>query len=314
MTRTTLDRANLVGRRSEHWRPPPFPAATTAAAAAAPPRRARLAAAARRLLDLQARSIWADLATLLPGCRGVVLDVGCGAQPYRPLLPPAVAYRGIDTEEAGRDFGYATPGTTYYRGAAWPVATASVDVVLCTETLEHVADPAAFLAEAARCLRPGGRIILTVPFAARWHYIPHDYWRFTPSGLDRLLTAAGFEQVAVYARGNALTVACSKVLAVLLPFLLPQTPGPVRRLMRRALGVPLAPAALALGLVGALSLRGAGGDDCLGYTALAARGPTPAPAPTPTPTPAPALDPDPGRPAPAPPPPPAPSPALRRRD
>ena len=68
----------------------------------------------------------------------------------------------------------------------------SVENVLATETLEHVSRPVRFLAEARRCLSPGGRLMLTVPFAARWHYIPHDYWRFTPSGLRQLLTDAGF--------------------------------------------------------------------------------------------------------------------------
>ena len=35
-----------------------------------------------------------------------------------------------------------------------------------------------------------------MPFAARWHFIPHDYWRFTPSGLERLLSAAGFTRMS----------------------------------------------------------------------------------------------------------------------
>ena len=95
---------------------------------------------------------------------------------------------------------------------------------------EHVPEPGAFLAEASRCLRPGGRLLLTVPFAARWHYIPHDYWRFTPSGLERLLSAAGFRDAAIYARGNSLTVACYKAMALMLPLLLPQQQGFVKRI------------------------------------------------------------------------------------
>ena len=59
-----------------------------------------------------------------------------------------------------------------------------MNVVLCTETLEHVLETRRFLAEAARCLTPGGTLLLTIPFAARWHFIPYDYWRFTPSSLN----------------------------------------------------------------------------------------------------------------------------------
>ena len=132
---------------------------------------------------------------MLSPIQGDVLDVGCGAQPYRRIISPAgelPGHRlrpGPNTTSATR-----CPDTTYYEGDCWPVDNASVDVILCTETLEHVPDPSVFLAEAARCLRPGGWLLLTVPFAARWHYIPHDYWRFTPSGLQRLLAAAGFER------------------------------------------------------------------------------------------------------------------------
>lgn len=257
-----LDRTNQVGRESETWRPVSFERVTT--------RTARLAAAARRFLDFQAGSIWDDLAALLPQSRGVVLDVGCGAQPYRHLLPPSALYKAIDYSGADRHFGYSMPDTTYYEGDRWPVDDASADVILCTETLEHVPDPASFLAEASRCLRPGGRMILTVPFAARWHYVPHDYWRFTPSGLHRLLSAAGFERVAVFARGNALTVACYKAMALLLPLLIPQQKSPWKRLPLMACGVLALPMVLTLGAIGTLSLKGSkGGDDCLGYTAVA---------------------------------------------
>ena len=62
--------------------------------------------------------------------------------------------------------------------------------------------------------RRGGSILITVPFAARWHFIPHDYWRFTPSSLRHLLEKHHFTDVAVYARGNSVTVACYKVMAL----------------------------------------------------------------------------------------------------
>jgi hypothetical protein len=92
-------------------------------------------------LDLQAGTIWRDLATVLPMLSGDVVDVGCGAQPYRRLLPPDIAYVDIDTHEAKRVFGYKTPGTRYYDGFTWPLEDASADAVLATETLEHVKDP-----------------------------------------------------------------------------------------------------------------------------------------------------------------------------
>jgi hypothetical protein len=143
--------------------------------------------------------------------------------------------------------------------------------VLCTETLEHVANPEIPLGEAFRCLAAGGTLLLTVPFAARWHFIPYDYWRFTPSGLDRLLGQAGFVDRRVYARGNAVTVACYKVMALILRLALPQNPSWPARALLRILSLPFLPVLLGLAAVANISLAGEGGDDCLGYTVLSKR-------------------------------------------
>ena len=261
-----LNRRNMIERQSENWRPPSFHRVTTPIG--------RLVAAARRFLDLQAGSIWNDLAVLLPQSRGTVLDVGCGAQPYRHLLPPRVDLPGHRLLRGRRAISATRcPIPLIMKGIAGRSPTGSVDVVLCTETLEHVSEPSVFLAEAIRVLKHGGCLILTVPFSARWHYIPHDYWRFTPSGLERLLSAAGFgRHIAVFARGNALTVACYKAMALLLPLLIPQRRGRLIRLLLRACGLIVLPFVVILGGIGTLSLKGEGGDDCLGYTVVAEKG------------------------------------------
>jgi SAM-dependent methyltransferase len=250
-------RENFALRESERWQPPPF----------RPPRSAwdRLVAAARRVLDLQAASIWRDLKIELADAHGDVLDVGAGAQPYRPLLPRGARYRAIDVAIAGEAFGYELPDTEYFEGDRWPVDDASVDLVLATETLEHVPEPLAFLVEARRVLRPGGRIVLTVPFAARWHYIPHDYWRYTPSSLSVLLKEAGFDSIVVRARGDELTVACYKLLALALPALFPSRGGLRASRIAAILALPMM---VAVALVAHLSIR-RGGLDCLGWTATA---------------------------------------------
>jgi SAM-dependent methyltransferase len=252
------DRENFALRSSEHWRPPAFRQPRT--------RWDRLLAAGRRQLDLQAASIWRDLKLELASARGAVLDVGAGAQPYRPLLPAAARYRAIDVAVARDAFGYDLPDTEYFEGEHWPVEDGSIDVVLATEALEHVPEPAVFLDEARRVLRPGGRIVLTVPFAARWHYIPHDYWRYTPSSLQNLLGAAGFGEVVVHARGNEVTVACYKLMALALPALLPPEGGITARRIAAALTLPMVAVAA---LVAHASLRGDGGVDCLGWTSTA---------------------------------------------
>jgi SAM-dependent methyltransferase len=256
-------RDNMVDATSETWRPQLFVATTT--------RLSLFLAAVRRFFDIQAGSAWRDLSAILPSLQGTVLDVGCGAQPFRSLINPQATYLGIDTDGAKAHFGYEMPNTTYFSGDVWPVADSSVDVVLCTETLEHVLDTRRFLTEAARCVAPGGTLLLTIPFAARWHFIPYDYWRFTPSSLNHLLTVAGFHSVRVYARGNAYTVACYKVMTLLLLLLMPQTASKGLGLLLRLVGLVFLPLFVGLAVVANVSLS-YGGDDCLGYTVLAIRG------------------------------------------
>ena len=263
--RLVLKRPNMVFRVAEAWRPPLFKVPRGAVR--------KVEAVLRRILDLQAGSIWYDLRELLPLARGTVLDVGCGSQPYRVLFAPEVTYIGIDTIEAKQHFGYDIPGVIYFNGERWPIDDSSIDFVLCTETMEHLPDPELLLAEALRCLDSGGTVLLTVPFAARWHFIPYDYWRFTPSGLARLLTRAGFVNTRVYARGNAGTVACYKAMALVvhLPFSRCRS-WAVRKLLQ-GLFLLFVPLLLLLALVARISLSGKGGDDCLGYTVLAEKPP-----------------------------------------
>lgn len=202
--------------------------------------------------------------------QGAIVDVGCGAQPYRGLLPEAAQYIGLDTADALEHFGYAMPDVrTISSDGSWPLEDGGADLVLATETLEHVPDSAAFLAEAMRVLRPGGRLVMTVPFAARWHYIPHDYWRFTPASLKMLLEGAGFSQVVVHGRGNATTVVCYKMIGWLLTVILPQTK--TRSLRPRLAAVPLSPLVFLLALIANRSLSQPAGDDTLGYTTFAVK-------------------------------------------
>lgn len=250
-------RENLAVRRAERWAP-------RAHSPVGGPM-----SALRAFCDLQFGSILRDAREFLPTAHGRLLDVGCGAQPFRPLVPAGVQYLGIDYRGAADNFGYQIPDTIYFDGLTWPIEDSSFDFVLCTEVLEHILDPLAFLKEARRVIAPGGCLFLTVPFAARWHYIPHDYWRFTPSCLHQLLASVGFATITVHARGNELTVASYKAMGLMLPFLFPQGGSVAERLARRLAGVAMLPIFALLALVGNLSLGARAGDDCLGYTVLA---------------------------------------------
>ena len=255
-------RRNLIHRTAENFRPPVFKPNTTA--------RNTLENRLRRFLDLQSGSGWRDMRTELAGLEGRLVDIGCGAQVYRALVPAGVSYLGIDTVDAKERFGYAIPNTHYFEGEEWGVPDGAFDAALCTEVLEHIPDPAVFLARVHRCLRPGGRLVMTVPFAARWHFVPHDYWRFTPSSLRMLLEGAGFDEVRVTARGNPLTVACYKAMALPLMLLFGSDSNRPSAAIQLG-GVLLLPFVGALACLANATMGGDWGDDCLGYTVTARR-------------------------------------------
>lgn len=170
----------------------------------------------RRIFDLQVaatyRGIKKTLATIEMGDEDTVLDVGCGAMPYRGLFN--CSYQGIDIYEAGCNFDYHQEDVTYYDGVNFPIKDETISMVFSTETMEHIYDTKHFLGECNRVLRESGHLLITVPFSARYHYIPWDYWRFTPSSLQLLLEESGFKDIRIIPRGTDFTVAGYKTLAI----------------------------------------------------------------------------------------------------
>ncbi len=127
--------------------------------------------------------------TAAPAARGVLLDFGCGGQPYREVFQPYVdRYIGADIAAAkGVEL-----DLTLTAGQPIPLPSGSVDTVLSSQVIEHVFDVPGYLNECARVLRPGGRLILSAPMQYRHHEVPMDFWRFTRFGVERSLLAAGF--------------------------------------------------------------------------------------------------------------------------
>jgi SAM-dependent methyltransferase len=224
----------------------------------------------QQALDFQVRTVIADIQPWLAKRSGALLDVGCGDQPYRRFVPSRCRYRGLDWNSARSAFSMSEqPDVTYFDGGRFPFPDGEFDSLMHTEVLEHVLEPGEFLNECRRVLKPDGEMLFTVPFQARYHFIPHDYWRFTPSGLTVLLERAGFCDIAVSPRGTDVTVAAYKGLAVFYRLAVAGIVGLLLCLL-------LAIIPILLLLIGHISLlwRIGSPDDCIGYSVRAKRSAT----------------------------------------
>ncbi len=176
----------------------------------------------RCLLDLQLGTIVANLRPEMARLRGRILDVGAGESPWREWLPKACSYQGIDIVNAN-DYGMRLdrPDVTYYSGTSIPFPEVAFDGAICIEVLEHAVDPEVLLSEVARVLKDGAPLLMSVPWSARCHHIPHDYHRFTRERLQQMLLRQGFVDIDIRERGNDVSVIANKLLILTFGLLKP---------------------------------------------------------------------------------------------
>ena len=174
----------------------------------------------RCFFDLQLLTIFEQLRIEIPKLRGGVIDVGAGESPWRHLLNPNSKYVGLDIANSG-DFKMDSlrKDITYYEGGEFPFPGKNFTSAICIETLEHVANPRQMLSEIFRVLDNKGTLLLSVPWSARRHHIPFDFFRYTPEGLNHLLDEAGFVGIQISPRGSESHVIANKLLIFAIGYL-----------------------------------------------------------------------------------------------
>src|ERR1051326_4363472 len=119
-----------------------------------------------------------------------VLDFGCGGSPYRKLFNARTYHRADLKGLPSLDFDFAEDSRIM-------AASEDYDCVLSSQVLEHVLSPGDYLAECYRVLKPGGKLILSTHGLFEDHSAPVDYWRWTASGLSKLVDMIGFNVTAL---------------------------------------------------------------------------------------------------------------------
>jgi ubiquinone/menaquinone biosynthesis C-methylase UbiE len=143
-----------------------------------------------------------------PQLHGILLDVGCGQQPYRDILmevdSPVTRYIGLDLNPGILRFDQSRYGRPdlVWDGRVMPLADHAVDCAMLTEVLEHCPEPRAVFREVRRVLRVGGCAFFTVPFLWPQHDAPHDEYRYTAFALKRLVLEAGFSELTLHTLGG----------------------------------------------------------------------------------------------------------------
>ena len=126
---------------------------------------------------------------------GVLYDFGAGIQPYKDdILKTASNYISVDWPNT---FHGLRADIVADLNHSLPIDSSVADTIVCFQVMEHLCEPQTMLNEAIRILKPGGKIILSVPFQWWIHEEPYDYFRFTRYGLQYMLTKAGFIEIEV---------------------------------------------------------------------------------------------------------------------
>jgi 2-polyprenyl-6-hydroxyphenyl methylase / 3-demethylubiquinone-9 3-methyltransferase len=166
---------------------------------------------------------YGDLKARTPLAGKRVLDMGCGAGLLaEPLARMGGTVTGVDAAleniAVARDHAAQSGLAIDYRaGEIDAVARERFDLITCLEVIEHVADPASFIAGLATLLAPGGLLILSTPNRTALSKIALINVGETVGGIppgthdwDKFLT---HDELAAHVRAAGLTVADQRGLA-----------------------------------------------------------------------------------------------------
>ena len=126
---------------------------------------------------------------------GRILDFGGGTRSH--YLPALKTWMREGVYESVNISAAMEPTYLVEPSGKLPIESNVFDMILSMNTLEHVYDLGGVLQELIRVLKPGGRIVLAVPFLFRVHASPDDYNRPTASWWQKTLPQLGVEEIVI---------------------------------------------------------------------------------------------------------------------
>ncbi|CAN5433849.1 class I SAM-dependent methyltransferase [soil metagenome] len=127
-----------------------------------------------------------------------ILEIGCGTGHNIPMLQAFGEVDAIEIDPAAREMAAARLGKPV-SGSPLPalpdVPRGHYDLVAVLDVVEHIEDDVAALKAMASVLRPGGKILITVP-AHQWMWSAHDtvnhhHRRYSKATLKKAISDAG---------------------------------------------------------------------------------------------------------------------------
>lgn len=131
---------------------------------------------------------------------GLVVDVGSGAEQWRPFLPASARYVSLDylPVSAVSPWRVAFPDINA-DALSMPVRDGTADAAINAFVIEHVKDPRRLIEELGRIIKPGGTLVLAGPGDLMMtHGEPYHFFNFTKYGYLMMLEENGFEAVEEY--------------------------------------------------------------------------------------------------------------------
>lgn len=183
-------------KNASQWKPSKFELRRGRWRGARDPR--ELGIGSRLISDLVARLYERHLPA---HARGALLDLGCGKVPLYAIYAPHVDAVTCVDWAPGEHIDLACD-----LSQPLPFGDARFDTIVLSDVLEHMPDPELVWREMTRVLRPGGKVVMNVPFYYSVHAHPHDYYRYTSFALERFVRINGLELVELLPVGGLLEI------------------------------------------------------------------------------------------------------------